>query len=157
MQSALAVAALSCALGVQTLAATTEQTKLVSQSVRQTSPEGRYRRSRPSGADLVIKAEGANWRIEIAASGIPRGPGGAGISADCASVGVGPQDGDRINVQLVPFRIEDIGEITAEDLGGRTNRLDVRLTTATAEVVASDGERFCGLGSDLTGVYRKVR
>jgi hypothetical protein len=154
MPAALAVAALSCALSVRTLAATHEETKPVSQGIRQASPEGRYRRSRPSRADLVIKPEGANWRVEIVAAGIPRG---AGTAADCASVGVGPQVGDRINAQLVPFSIEDIGEVNTEDLEGRTNRLDVRLAKAAVEVVASDGERFCGLGSDLTGVYRKVR
>lgn len=157
MPAVLAVAALSCALGGRTLAATPQQTKPVGQSTRQASPEGRYRRSRPSRADLVIRPEGANWRLEIVAAGIPRGPGGAGAAADCASVGVGSRDGDRINAQLVPFRIGDIGEVKGEDLEGRPNRLTVRLTKAAAEVVASDGEWFCGLGSDLTGVYRKVR
>jgi hypothetical protein len=112
---------------------------------------------RPSRADLIIKPEGANWRVEIVAAGIPRGPGGTGTAADCGSVGVGPRDGDRIHARLVPFRIEDIGEIKAEDLEGRPNRLDVRVGKAAAEVVASDGEQFCGVGSDLTGVYRKVR
>jgi predicted metalloprotease len=72
-------------------------------------------------------------------------------------VGVGPRNGDLINAQLVPFRIEDVGEVNAEDLEGRPNRLDVRLAKGAAKIVASDGERFCGLGSDLTGVYRKVR
>src|SRR5207245_32475 len=105
--------------------------------------------------DLRITPAEGGWRIEIRAGGIPRGPRGAGTASDCASVAVGPRVGDRIVGALVPFELDD-SPITADDLG-QGGQLVVALRPGEAEVVQSDGVKLCGLGSDLSGRYKRVR
>lgn len=113
-----------------------------------------FERDEPSSALMTLTREGEAWRIVLQAGGIPNGDATA---ADCELVAVGPQDGEGIiAARLVPFEGE-LNTITAADIGAHAPVIEVNVGPEGA-FISDDGAaaRFCGLGSDIEGFYRRA-
>lgn len=116
-------------------------------------PQGRYQRTTPSGGTLTLSGEGKSWRVHVVAGGIPNG---ASTAADCELVAVGPFGGNRIEGTLVPFE-GDMGGLTAAEIGSQPGTITVVLDGVKATVSEQNASsRFCGMGSDLSGVYTRL-
>jgi hypothetical protein len=84
-------------------------------------------------------------------------PNGPATAADCELQAVGLQDReDVIAARVVPFEGE-LNVITAADIGADAPVIQVRMGPEGAFV--QDGgaaARFCGMGSDIDGFYRRT-
>lgn len=115
-------------------------------------PTGSYERTEPASAGLTLSPEGSGWRAAIHAGGVPNG---ASTAADCVVHVVGPMTDGRIVGRVVPFNDDTFG-MDAADVGDNPPEVTVVLTPTGAAV--SDGgaaARYCGLGSDISGDYRR--
>lgn len=114
---------------------------------------GEFRRTDPSPSVMTIVKRGANWRVAITGGGIPRG----GMPpADCSLLAEGQLNNGQIQGKLIPFKNDDM-EIGADDLKANPGVVVVKLTPSGAVVTQATVDPFCGVGSMLTGTYRKVR
>ncbi|MNU91208.1 hypothetical protein D3C71_810910 [compost metagenome] len=118
------------------------------------APDAVFERDEPALARMALTEEGAVWRVAFRAGGVPNG---AATAADCELQAVGPQDADDvIAARLVPFEGE-LNTITAADIGASAPVIQVRV--GPEGVFVEDGgaaARFCGLGSDIDGFYRRT-
>lgn len=114
---------------------------------------GIFRRTDPSPSVMAIAKRGANWRLAITGGGIPRGENSA---ADCSLLAEGQLNNGQIQAKLIPFKNDDM-EIDADDLKANPGVVVVKLTTTGAMVTQAAVDPFCGVGSMLTGTYRKAR
>lgn len=113
-----------------------------------------FKRDEPADATMTLNRESAGWRVAFRAGGVPNGPATA---ADCELQAVGLQDReDVIAARVVPFEGE-LNVITAADIGADAPVIQVRMGPEGAFV--QDGgaaARFCGMGSDIDGFYRRT-
>lgn len=118
------------------------------------APDAVFERDEPARASLALTGEGAAWRIAFRAGGVPNG---AATAADCELQAFGPQDADGvIAARLVPFEGE-LNVITAADIGATAPVIQVRVGPEGVFVEDSGAAgRFCGLGSDIDGFYRRI-
>lgn len=114
---------------------------------------GTFRRTDPSPSVMTIVKRGANWRMAITGGGIPRGESSA---ADCSLLAEGQLNNGQIQAKLIPFKNDDM-EIDADDLKASPGVVVVKLTPSGAVVTQATVDPFCGVGSMLTGIYRKAR
>ena len=118
------------------------------------APDAVFERDEPAQANMALTKEGAVWRVSFRAGGVPNG---AATAADCELQAVGPQDADDvIAARLVPFE-DELNAITAADIGANAPVIQVRV--GPEGVFVEDGGaagRFCGLGSDIDGFYRRM-
>lgn len=121
---------------------------------RPAAPEAVFARDEPAGATMTLNQEGAVWRVAFRAGGVPNGPATA---ADCELQAVGPQDSeDVIAARVVPFEGE-LNAITAVDIEADAPVIQVRVGPEGAIVQDSTAAaRFCGMGSDIDGFYRRT-
>ena len=114
-----------------------------------------FRRADPAQADLKLIAEGDEWRLLIRAGGVPNG---GATAADCELQARGPQDDDGVvHARLIPFEGE-VNELTAADIGADAPVVTVRVGPEGAFVEdAAAANRFCGLGSDVSGFYSRTQ
>lgn len=119
-----------------------------------TTPDAVFERDEPAQASMALTREGAVWRVAFRAGGVPNG---AATAADCELQAVGPQDAEGvIAARLAPFEGE-LNAITVADIGANPPVIQVRVGPEGAFV--EDGgaaARFCGLGSDIDGFYRRM-
>lgn len=118
------------------------------------SVDAAFEREEPASALMTLSRDGEAWRVGFRAGGLPNG---AATAADCELQAVGPQDGeDVITARIVPFE-GDINTILATDIGADASVITVRVGPEGA-FVSDDGAaaRFCGLGSDIEGFYRRT-
>jgi hypothetical protein len=103
---------------------------------------------------MTLDREGEVWRVTFRAGGVPNGPATA---ADCELQAVGPQDSeDVIAARLVPFEGE-LNTISAIDIGAEAQVIQVRVGPEGVFVHDSGAAvRFCGMGSDIDGFYRRT-
>lgn len=100
---------------------------------------------------LMLSPAGSGWSIRLL-GGVPTNMGAA-TPADCELQAEGPLADDRIDGRVVPFE-GDINILTAQDLQGRSYRVEVRVAGDVARVSTDyDG---CGMGADLNGEYERV-
>ncbi len=113
-----------------------------------------FKRDEPADATMTLNRESAGWRVAFRAGGVPNGPATA---ADCELQAVGLQNReDVIAARVVPFEGE-LNVITAADIGADAPVIQVRMGPEGAFV--QDGgaaARFCGMGSDIDGFYRRT-
>ncbi|MEN5115665.1 hypothetical protein ABE453_16785 [Brevundimonas diminuta] len=113
-----------------------------------------FKRDEPADATMTLNRESAGWRVAFRAGGVPNG---AATAADCELQAVGLQDReDVIAARVVPFEGE-LNVITAADIGADAPVIQVRMGPEGAFV--QDGgaaARFCGMGSDIDGFYRRT-
>ena len=125
-----------------------------SKAMKAKTPDAVFERDEPAQASMALTREGAVWRVAFRAGGVPNG---AATAADCELQAVGPQDADGvIAARLAPFEGE-LNAITAADIGANPPVIQVRV--GPEGVFVEDGgaaARFCGLGSDINGFYRRV-
>lgn len=118
------------------------------------APDAVFERDEPARASMALTEDGAVWRVAFRAGGVPNG---AATAADCELQAVGPQDADGvIAARLVPFEGE-LNVVTAADIGATAPAIQVRV--GPEGVFVEDGgaaARFCGLGSDIDGFYRRM-
>lgn len=114
-----------------------------------------FRRTDPAQADLKLIEEGAEWRVLIRAGGLPNG---GATAADCELQARGAQDRDDvIHARLIPFEGE-VNELTAADIGADAPVVKVRVGPEGAFVEDSTAaNRFCGMGSDISGFYSRTQ
>lgn len=116
--------------------------------------DAHFERSEPAKASLSLRREGAVWRVALRAGGVPNG---AATAADCELQALGPQDAeDVITARVVPFE-GDLNAISAADIGSVAPTLQVRV--GPEGLFVEDGgaaARFCGMGSDIDGFYRRL-
>jgi len=114
-----------------------------------------FRRTDPAQADLKLIEEGAEWRVLIRAGGVPNG---GATAADCELQARGAQDRDDvIHARLIPFEGE-VNELTAADIGADAPVVKVRVGPEGAFVEDSTAaNRFCGMGSDISGFYSRTQ
>lgn len=112
---------------------------------------GRYVRETPAWAEMTIsRAKDGGWRI--AATGTSDQEGPSGPPADCETVAVGRYAGGRIVAALVPFSGVNI-DMTAEDVQAKPGQMLLAVSGDRVTVERSDGDQYCGMGSDLSGRY----
>lgn len=113
-----------------------------------------FERDEPAAATMTLDREGEAWRVTFRAGGVPNGPATA---ADCELQAVGPQDAeDVIAARVVPFEGQ-LNAITAADIGPDAPVIQVRVGPEGAIVQDSAAAaRFCGMGSDIDGFYRRT-
>jgi len=112
---------------------------------------GRYVRVAPAWAEMTIsQAPGGRWRVSI--SGTSDQEGASGAPAECETVAVGRYATGRLTADLVPFSGDNI-EMTAEDVKARPGQMVLETSRDRMTVERSDGDQYCGMGSDLTGRY----
>ena len=118
------------------------------------APDALFERIEPAKATLALNREGSVWRVSLRAGGVPNG---AATAADCELQAVGPQDLDGvIAARVVPFEGE-MNDVTAADLGANPPVIQVRV--GPEGIFVEDGGaagRFCGMGSDIDGFYRRL-
>jgi hypothetical protein len=150
MKSTLALAiALACGLlATASIAQTNKAPTLAAEF-----SGGTFRRTDPSPSTLMIAKRGANWRMALTGGGILRGENSA---ADCSLLAEGQLNNGQIQAKLIPFKNDDM-EIDADDLKSNPGVVVVKLTPTGAVVTQATVDPFCGVGSMLTGTYRKVR
>ena len=114
-----------------------------------------FRRTDPAQADLKLIEEGAEWRVLIRAGGLPNG---GATAADCELQARGAQDRDDvIHAKVIPFEGE-VNELTAADIGADAPVVKVRVGPEGAFVEDSTAaNRFCGMGSDISGFYSRTQ
>ena len=100
---------------------------------------------------LTLSQEEDGWSIRLL-GGVPTNMGAA-TPADCELQAEGALADDRIAGRVVPFD-GDINSLTAQDLQGRSYRVEVHVAGDVAHVSTDyDG---CGMGADLNGEYRRA-
>jgi UDP:flavonoid glycosyltransferase YjiC (YdhE family) len=129
-------------------------TKAHAAPARVAAPDAVFVRDDPAQAIMTLDRESAGWRVAFRAGGLPNGPATA---ADCEVQAVGLQDAeDVIAARVVPFEGE-LNEITAADIG--TDAPVIQVSVGPEGVFVQDGgaaARFCGMGSDIDGFYRRT-
>ena len=123
-------------------------------NARTVAPDAAFERDEPAGAAMTLSREGAAWRVAFHAGGVPNG---AATAADCELHAVGPQDAeDVIATRVVPFEGE-LNTIIAADIGAEAPVIAVRVGPECAIIQDSGAAaRFCGMGSDINGFYRRT-
>lgn len=118
------------------------------------SAEAVFEREEPAGGLLTLSQEDDAWRISIRAGGVANG---AATAADCELQAVGQQDLEGvIAARLVPFEGE-LGSLSVSDIGDDDIIISVNVGPEGAFVEDTGGAaRFCGLGSDIEGFYRRT-
>ena len=118
------------------------------------APDAVFKRDKPASAVMTLNREGGVWRIALRAGGLPNG---AATAADCELQALGPQDAqDVIAARVVPFEGE-LNTMTAADIGAGAPVIQVRVGPEGAFVQDSGAAaRFCGMGSDVDGFYRRT-
>lgn len=113
-----------------------------------------FTRADPALGSLTLRREGELWRVSLRAGGLPRG---GATAADCELQAVGPQDAnDLIKAQVVPFT-GALNDLTPADIGAQPPVIEVQVGPEGAFVKdAGAAARFCGLGSDIDGFYRRT-
>ena len=116
--------------------------------------DAHFEGSDPARATRTLRREGGVWRVALRAGGVPNG---AAPAADCELQALGPQDAeDVITARVVPFE-GDLNAISAADIGSVAPTLLVRV--GPEGLFVEDGgaaARFCGMGSDIDGFYRRL-
>lgn len=115
--------------------------------------EGLYRRKKPAWGELTITREGDQFRIYAVGITAIQGPN---APTDCSLMAVGPMRDGGIVAGFVPYH-DDNFTLEPADLKDQPRRITITLQGAEANVTAADVFGHCGLGSDLTGRYRRVR
>ncbi|OJT95358.1 MAG: hypothetical protein BGN82_02180, partial [Alphaproteobacteria bacterium 65-7] len=113
---------------------------------------GSYHRTSPASANMTIAKRDRRWRISIDGAGPPAG---GNTAADCTLVAEGQLVNGEINADLVPFET-DTAEITAEDLKENPGKIIVKVSPSNVTVLHATVEPHCGMGSDLTGLFRLI-
>ena len=113
---------------------------------------GSYHRTSPATANMTIERRDGRWRISIDGAGPPAG---GNTAANCSLVAEGQLVNDEINADLVPFET-DTAEITAEDLKENPGKIVVKVSPSNVTVLRATVIPHCGIGSDLTGLFRLV-
>lgn len=112
---------------------------------------GTYRMDGERVGRLMLSPAESGWSIRLL-GGVPTNMGAA-TPADCELQAEGPLADDRIDGRVVPFE-GDINSLTAQDLQGRSYRVEVHVAGDVARVSTDyDG---CGMGADLNGEYERV-
>lgn len=117
-------------------------------------PGAVFKRDKPASATMTLHREGGVWRVALRAGGLPNG---AATAADCELQALGAQDAqDVIAARVVPFEGE-LTTMTAADIGADVPVIQVRVGPEGAFVEDKDAAaRFCGMGSDINGFYRRT-
>nr|WP_314433914.1 hypothetical protein [uncultured Brevundimonas sp.] len=123
-------------------------------AAKQAKPVALFERSEPTRASMELMPEGGLLRVVFRAAP-PRNS--ALTPGDCELQAVGSQDADDvITARLVPFD-GDQNVLTAADIGPNPPIIQVRVGPEGIFVTDSDAaSRFCGLGSDIDGFYRRT-
>lgn len=118
------------------------------------APDAVFMRDEPAAATMTLDREGEVWRVNFRAGGVPNG---RATAADCELQAAGPQDAeDVIAARVVPFEGE-LNTISAVDIGATSPVIHVRVGPEGVFVVDSGAAvRFCGMGSDVDGFYRRT-
>ena len=118
------------------------------------APDAVFVRDEPAAATMTLDGEGEVWRVTFRAGGVPNGPATA---ADCEIQAIGPQNAeDVIAARVVPFEGE-LNTISAVDIGANAPVIQVRVGPEGVFVHDSAvAVRFCGMGSDIDGFYRRT-
>jgi hypothetical protein len=112
---------------------------------------GTYRMDGERVGRLALSPAEDGWRIRLL-GGVPTNMGAA-TPADCELQAEGALADDRIAGRVIPFE-GDINSLTAQDLQGRSYRVEVHVAGDVAHVSTDyDG---CGMGADLNGEYRRA-
>lgn len=112
-------------------------------------------RDEPSRAVMeLFQMEEGRWHFAISAGGVPNG---AATAADCEIQARGPQDLDGvIHARPTPFT-SPTNEMTAADIGSEPPVIEVRVGPEGVFVSDSGAAaRYCGMGSDISGFYRRT-
>ena len=141
-------------LGVVTVGPSLADSMPEKATAKSKAPDAVFERDEPAVARMALTRAGAAWRIVFRAGGVPNG---AATAADCELQAVGPQDADGvIAARLVPFEGE-LNTITAADIGASAPVIQVRVGPEGVFVEGGGAAaRFCGLGSDIDGFYRRT-
>lgn len=123
-------------------------------AAKRAEPIAVFERSEPTRASMDLISEGELLRVVFRAAP-PRNS--ALTPGDCELQAVGPQDADDvITARLVPFD-GDQNVLTAANIGPNPPIIQVRVGPEGIFVTDSDAaSRFCGLGSDIDGFYRRT-
>jgi hypothetical protein len=97
-------------------------------SATATAPDAVFERDEPAPATMTLDREGRVWRVAFRAGGLANGPATA---ADCELQAVGAQDSDDV----IEVRVGPEG-VFVRDRGAAV--------------------RFCAMGSDIDGFYRRT-
>ena len=114
---------------------------------------GAYARTEPSGGDLRISREGDEWRISIVAGGLPNG---MATAADCYAEAIGKLEGDALLAHLVPMDNKDMTVDQAVLDATPHGPIVIQFSGATATVRDQGAANFCGVGSEVGGLYTRV-
>ncbi|WP_433952352.1 hypothetical protein [Brevundimonas diminuta] len=123
-------------------------------SATATAPDAVFERDEPAPATMTLDREGRVWRVAFRAGGLPNGPATA---ADCELQAVGAQDfDDVIAARVAPFEGE-LNAITDVDIGAAPPFIEVRVGPEGVFVRDRGAAvRFCAMGSDIDGFYRRT-
>jgi hypothetical protein len=131
-----------------------ETAQPTTEAVAETPPAqiaGVYRMEGARVGRLTLAPVGDDWSIRLL-GGVPTDMGAA-TPADCELRAEGPMAEGRIDGAVVPFE-GDVNSITAQDLEGRSYRVEVHVAGGIARVSTDyDG---CGMGADLNGEYQRA-
>jgi hypothetical protein len=117
----------------------------------ETNIAGKYSRAKPSRSDLVITQDGDQWKITLDGAGDPMPAGAA--AADCHMEAKGSLKNGALLAKVIPFT-GDENSVEAGDLQTGEHVFVVKFDALGAHITKEDVS-FCGLGSDLLGLYKK--
>lgn len=111
---------------------------------------GKWVRADPAVGHLDLTQEGTTWRVRLTAAGKPNGMATAG---DCDAEAVGSLEGDTLVARAVPFEGENQSVDQSDIDSVQPGSLTIRFSEAGADVIDSGLANFCGVGSELGGLY----
>lgn len=112
---------------------------------------GRYEQEGPRTGVMTVAPAGGEWRLSLRGGSDPSD--GAAVAADCELEVQGPLRDGRIIAPVVPFEGETV-TVTARQLAANPATVTAEVTPGGLRV--STDYAGCGLGSDLSGLYRRA-